>query len=71
MLLSVFGILFVVMGHLEDVNAFFSNVFPFYSFHMALFAFISRYFFKDKKTVDFLKHKTKKLILTYLVWNLI
>lgn len=71
MLLSVFGILFVVMGHCNGVDAFFANVFPFYSFHMALFAFVSGYFFKDRKIIDFLKHKTKTLIITYLIWNLI
>lgn len=71
MLLSVFGIIFVVMGHCNGVDAFFANVFPFYSFHMGLFAFISGYFFKDRKIIDFLKYKTKTLIITYLIWNLI
>lgn len=71
MLLSMFGIIFVVMGHCYGFNAFFNNVFPFNSFHMALFAFVSGYFFKDKNIVDFLKNKTKKLILTYLIWNFI
>lgn len=71
MLLSVFGIIFVVMGHCTGVDVFFANVFPFYSFHMALFAFISGYFFKDRKIIDFLKYKTKTLIFTYLIWNLI
>lgn len=71
MILSVFGIIFVVMGHCGGVNAFFNNVFQYYSFHMALFAFISGYFFKDKKILEFLKSKTKKMILVYLIWNLI
>ena len=38
---------------------------------MALFAFISGYFFKDRKIIEFLKYKTKKIIVTYLVWNFI
>lgn len=71
MLLSMFGIIFVVMGHCYGFNAFFNNVFPFNSFHMALFAFVSGYFFKDKNIIDFFKNKTKKLILTYIIWNFI
>lgn len=71
MMLSIFGIIFVVMGHCGGINAFFNNVFPYYSFHMALFVFISGYFFKDRKILDFLKNKTKKMILVYLIWNLI
>jgi len=71
MLLSVFGIIFVVVGHCGGLNVFLNNTFSMYSFHMALFAFISGYFFKDRKVKDFLKHKTKNLICTYLIWNFI
>ena len=71
MILSVLGIIFVVMGHCGGVNAFLNNIFPYYSFHMAFFVFISGYFFKDKKILEFLKNKTKKMIIVYLIWNLI
>lgn len=71
LLLSTFGIIFVVMGHCNGVNAFLNNVFPFSSFHMALFIFISGYFFKDRKVGEFFKKKTKKLIVMYFVWNFI
>lgn len=71
LLLSVFGIIFVVLGHCGNIYAFFNNVFPYYSFHMPLFAFISGYFFKDRKIMEFLKIKTKKLIIPYFIWNVI
>ena len=71
LLLSVFGILFVVLGHCKSISVFLNNVFPYYSFHMALFAFISGYFFKDRSLKDFLKVKIKKLIIPYFCWNII
>lgn len=71
LLLSVFGIIFVVLGHGAKINVFLNNVFPYYSFHMALFAFISGYFFKDRKTIEFLRTKIKKLIIPYFIWNII
>lgn len=45
----MFGIIFVVLGHGASINKgmLLGSVFPYYSFHMALFAFVSGYFFKD------------------------
>ena len=59
----MFGIIFVVLGHGASINKgmLLGSVFPYYSFHMALFAFVSGYFFKDIKCIEFLKKKTKKL----------
>lgn len=71
LLLSVLGIVFVVYGHCGGVNIFLNNIFPWYSFHMPLFAFISGYFFKDRKIFDFLKIKLKKLIIPYFAWNIV
>ena len=69
----MFGIIFVVLGHGASINKgmLLGSVFPYYSFHMALFAFVSGYFFKDIKCIEFLKKKTKKLIISYLLWNII
>lgn len=71
LILSVLGILFVVLGHSKPINIFLNNVFPYYSFHMPLFAFISGYFFKDRTVVQFLNKKFKKLIIPYFAWNFI
>ncbi len=71
LLLSVFGIIFVVLGHCKNISVFLNNIFPYYSFHMPLFAFISGYFFKNRKIIEFLKVKVKKLIIPYFIWNII
>ena len=73
LILSFWGIIFVVLGHCQGLNynMFFCNIFPFYSFHMALFVFISGYFHKRKPVKEFFIKKTKKLIISYLIWNLI
>ena len=49
-ILSVIGICFVVLGHLRtEATGFgtFFEWFPYYSFHMPLFLFITGYFFRD------------------------
>jgi fucose 4-O-acetylase-like acetyltransferase len=65
------GIIFVVMGHFYQLPYFF---FPAYTFHMALFFFISGYLFKVKKTVrekiTFIIKKIKKQLLTFFLMNL-
>lgn len=38
---------------------------------MALFTFISGYFFKDSNSKKFIKKKTKRLIGIYIIWNII
>lgn len=77
MILSFFGIIFVVLGHLCDSFTFISKLFPYYSFHMPLFVFISGYFYKNKYSVNLFKKdgyfisRVKKLVIPYYVWNLI
>ena len=66
-ILKAIGIITVVIGHT------WSNVFawfPTYSFHMALFMFISGYFFKYTDIKTFLIKKVKHLLLPLLLWNL-
>lgn len=77
MILSVVGILIVVLGHVGYDIKLISDVFPYYSFHMVLFIFISGYFYKPKyekniwgKNGYFFK-KIKKLVIPYFIWNLI
>lgn len=71
LVLEALGIIFVVIGHNQPINAFFNNVFLFYQFHMALFVFVSGYFFKDNGVKEFIGKKTKKLIGVYIIWNCI
>lgn len=72
--LSVIGIITVVLGHCGGggINLL-AEWFPYYSFHMGLFAFISGYLFKEDSAdciVKFVVHKIKKLIVPFYLWNI-
>lgn len=72
-ILGALGIIFVVAGHLDlqIFNVF--GLFPYYSFHVYIFLFISGYFLKEKDENDitgYVKRKIKNLLVPYFVWNL-
>ena len=74
MILSFIGIILVVLGHTKNGISLFSDIFPYYSFHMTLFIFISWYFYKEInecKLKDYILSKIKKLLIPYFVWNII
>ena len=78
-ILSVIGICFVVFGHLRnDLSSLgtFYGWFPYYSFHMPLFLFISGYFFRNPAEKEFglpllrfLRKKALSLLVPYYVIN--
>lgn len=74
MILSALGILFVVDVHLGQPLGILTRVFPYDSYFMPMFAFISGYFFKEttctggKAVLSFGISKTRKLFLPYLGW---
>lgn len=74
MLLSAFGILFVVDGHAGSGVGLFASIFPYGSFFMPLFMFVSGYFWKDSvcgswgDTLRYLKGKFGKLMVPYFLW---
>lgn len=74
MILSALGILFVVDVHLGKPLSILTQIFPYDSFFMPMFAFISGYFFKEsncrslKHVVDYGIAKIRKLLLPYLGW---
>lgn len=74
MILSALGILFVVDVHLNKSISFLTQIFPYDSFFMPMFAFISGYFFSEKhigswkSILRFSIGKFRKLILPYLGW---
>ena len=78
-ILSVIGIFFVILGHLKNDGTSlgtFNGWFPYYSFHLPIFLFISGYFFRDLPThkavkgfTAFVWKKMKTLLLPYFVIN--
>ena len=74
-LLYAIGITLVVGGHISTRNYLnlFSNFFPTYSFHLALFAFCSGYFYKaENENVigTYILKKFKKTIIPLYFWNI-
>lgn len=75
--LSGFAIIFVVLGHMSGVPTTiftFDEWFPFYSFHMPLFLFISGYFYKEKNEDEigrYILKKAKNLLIPYYICNLV
>ena len=73
-ILSALAMIFVVAGH-ADFGVFdLGGMFPYYSFHVGVFFFISGYFYKEdneKQTGTYIKKKIKHLLIPYYIWNLI
>lgn len=73
-ILSALAIVFVVAGH-ADFGVFdVAGMFPYYSFHVGVFAFVSGYFYKEeneKNIGKYIKKKMCHLLLPYYIWNLI
>ena len=68
-LLKALAIILVVSGHLEFR---FFDMFPPYSFQLALFFFISGMLFKDKyldKVGEFIKRRIKSLLVLYFLYS--
>ncbi len=71
--LSAFGIIFVVAGHLGYGVFDLGGLFPYYSFHVFIFLFVSGYFYKDeaeKNIGSYIWKKCRVLLLAYFLWNL-
>lgn len=72
-ILSALGILFVVAGHL-GYNVFdMGGLFPYYSFHVFIFLFVSGYFYKEdaeEHVFSYIRKKCKSLLIPYFWWNL-
>ncbi len=72
-ILSAIGIILVVAGHL-GYNLFdIGGLFPYYSFHVFIFLFVSGYFYRreaEERIGRYLIGKCVTLLLPYFVWNL-
>lgn len=73
-ILSALAMILVVMGHVDEGMLTIGGLFPYYSFHIALFLFISGYFYRPEKEEQigaYLVGKARSLLLPYFIWNLI
>lgn len=73
-ILSALTIIMVVAGHCGYHIMTVGELFPYYSFHVPLFMFISGYFYKDSEEdapFTYLKKKVRRLLVPYFIWNVI
>lgn len=73
-ILSAIAIVLVVAGHADFGIFDLGGLFPYYSFHVAVFAFISGYFYREQAKeapFSYLKKKACRLMLPYFGWNLV
>lgn len=72
-ILQCLGILFVVMGHVSCHLLTVASLFPYYSFHMPLFIFISGYLFSGRKEPlpSFLKRKAARNLIPLYAWSVV
>lgn len=74
MILSALGILFVVDAHAGGGLRIMSSIFPYNSFFMPMFCFISGYFFSPEKIINlpkYLSRKVRTLLIPFFIWNII
>lgn len=73
-ILTGIAIILVVMGHADCNYLSVGGIFPYYSYHVMIFLFVSGYFYKpqsEDSVVAYIKKKTIHLLMPYFVWNLI
>ena len=73
-LLAGLAIIMVVAGHLGYEIMTFGGLFPYYSFHVPLFLFVSGYFYQgsaEEHPIPYLKKKIRRLLMPYFIWNLL
>lgn len=72
-ILSSLAIIMVVAGHTGYNILTVGDLFPYYSFHVPLFMFISGYFYRESEEecpLAYIKKKVLRLLLPYFLWNL-
>lgn len=72
--LSALAIIMVAAGHIGYHIMTVGELFPYYSFHVPLFMFISGYFYRESEEEHpflYVKKKVLRLLVPYMVWNLV
>lgn len=71
-ILSGLAMIMIVAGHAGCDVLTVGGLFPYYSFHVPLFMFISGYFYHEKEEeapFAYCRKKAGRLLLPYLIWN--
>lgn len=71
-ILSAVAMVMIVAGHADCNILTVGELFPYYSFHVPLFVFISGYFYRPEEEthpVAYLKKKCRRLLVPYFFWN--
>ena len=63
-------IIMVIDDHCGTRIGILSSVFPYNSFYMPFFVFISGYFYKERRIAENVAHKTRRILVPYILWNL-
>jgi fucose 4-O-acetylase-like acetyltransferase len=66
--LEALAILMVLDDHMSTRIGILSSIFPYNSFYMPMFVFISGYFYRDKPVIQTIRHKVRHLLFPYLIW---
>lgn len=69
--LEALAILMVIDDHMSTRIGILSSIFPYNSFYMPMFVFISGYFYKQQAVITNIRHKIRHLLLPYLIWAVI
>lgn len=69
--LEALAIIMVIDDHMSTRIGILSSIFPYNSFYMPLFVFISGYFYREQKIGENIKHKVCHLLPTYLAWAVV
>lgn len=73
-ILTGIAILLVLCGHLDLQTFTLFDLFPYYSFHVLIFVFVSGYFYKETNEVHPFQYIGKKaihLLVPYFIWNIL
>lgn len=68
--LYALAIIMVIDDHCASRIGILTSIFPYNSFYMPLFVFVSGYFFKDTPIFSTVKHKVKKLYIPFLLYSI-
>lgn len=69
--IQALAILMVIDDHMSTRIGFLTSIFPYNSFYMPLFIFISGYFYHQMPILENIKHKVRKQFLPYICWGLV